>query len=198
MVNHESLKGRVSALRYVIQVAQACKDLRNLTGVTTIIAGLSMGPVGRLHKTWEALEEKYPKTKAEFVELAALVSPKHQYANYRKCLKDLEMPALPFLGVYLTDLTFLELGNQDYLPENHYINFEKRRKVYQLVQEIKKFQVTPFAIAVVPQIQDFMRKLMEAKGSPVGWEEKPVIMKEDELYDKSLEYEPKEPSDDDD
>ena len=167
-----------------------------MTGVTTIIAGLSMGPVGRLHKTWQALEDKYPKVKADFVELAALVSPKHQYANYRKCLKDLDLPALPFLGVYLTDLTFLELGNQDYLPESHFINYEKRRKVYQLVQEIKKFQNVPFPFTLVPQIQDFMRKLMESKGTPVGWEEKPVIMKEDELYDKSLEYEPKEPSDD--
>ena len=43
------------------------------------------------------------------------VSPKGQYSNYRKSLKELSRPAIPFLGVYLTDLTFIELGNQDFI-----------------------------------------------------------------------------------
>lgn len=97
-------------------------------------------------------------------------------------------PAIPFLGVYLTDLTFLDLGNPDFLPETHLINFEKRRKVFGLIKEIQKFQQTQYALQPVPQIQEFMKKLGDQTG----------ILTEDQLYDKSMEIEAKEESSDDD
>ncbi|KAI8902868.1 ras guanine nucleotide exchange factor domain-containing protein [Globomyces pollinis-pini] len=188
IVNNDALKTRVNVLKYFITVAMHCKELNNLTAVTTIVAGLSMGPVGRLHKTWSYLEERFPKVREAYKELQEIVSPKFQYANYRKCLKQLEPPAIPFLGVFLTDLTFCDLGNPDFLPESHFINFDKRRKVYSLIKEIQKYQLTPYALIPVPQIQDFLKKL----GDP----EKLCLMSEDELYSKSLEVEPKEESSD--
>jgi hypothetical protein len=132
-----------------------------------------------------------------YKELHDTVSPKFQYANYRKCLKELVPPAIPFLGVYLTDLTFLELGNPDFLPDSHFINYEKRRKVYQLIKEIQKYQHSPFTLTAIPQIQEFLKKIGETKGAPVGWEESNPIMTEEELYQKSQLYEPKELSSDD-
>ncbi len=122
-----------------------------------------------------------------------LVSPKFQYANYRKCLKDLPVPAIPFLGVYLTDLTFLDLGNSDFLPDTNFINFEKRRKVFNLIREIQRYQQTQYALQPVSQIQEFMRRLGESKTA-----EDVNLMTEDQLYDKSMEVEAKEESRDDD
>ena len=122
-----------------------------------------------------------------------LVSPKFQYANYRKCLKDLPVPAIPFLGVYLTDLTFLDLGNSDFLPDTSFINFEKRRKVFNLIREIQRYQQTQYALQPVSQIQEFMRRLGESKTT-----EDVNLMTEDQLYDKSMEVEAKEESSDDD
>jgi hypothetical protein len=127
-----------------------------------------------------------------------VVSPKFQYANYRKCLKELAPPAIPFLGVYLTDLTFLELGNPDFLPDSHFINFEKRRKVYQLIKEIQKYQHSFYSFISVPQIQEFLKKIGDSKGGPVGWEDSGPVLTEEELYQKSHFFEPKEASSDDD
>ncbi|RKO92664.1 ras guanine nucleotide exchange factor domain-containing protein, partial [Blyttiomyces helicus] len=115
-----------------------------------INAGLSMAPVHRMKKTWE-----FPKISESYEEVAALVSPKGQYANYRKVLKDLKPPAIPFLGVYLTDLTFIELGNPDFLPDVHAINFEKRRKVHGVIKEIQSFQRTPYALMPLQGLRDF-------------------------------------------
>lgn len=194
VVNNSQMKSRVNTLKYFITMAQHCKELNNLTAVTTIVAGLSMGAISRLHKTWKSLETKSPKLYETYKELQELVSPRAQYANYRKYLKEISVPAIPFLGVYLTDLTFLDLGNADFLPDTNFINFEKRRKVHQLIREIQKYQQTQYALQPVPQIQDFMRRLGEAKSAF----DPNVMMTEDQLYDKSMEVEAKEESSDDD
>lgn len=183
IVNNPTIKGRVNALKYFVTMAQHCRELNNLTGVTTIVAGLSMGPVSRLHKTWKSFESKAPKLMELCKELQDLVSPKFQYANYRKILKEMTIPAIPFLGVFLTDLTFLDLGNQDFLPESHFINFDKRRKVFQLIREIQRFQHTNYALNPVQQIQDFMKTLGDKDS-----------LNEDGLYEKSELFEPKEAS----
>jgi hypothetical protein len=132
-----------------------------------------------------------------YKELQDLVSPKMQYSNYRKALKIMKLPALPFLGVFLTDLTFLDLGNPDFLPDNHYINMEKRRKVYNLILEIQKYQKEPYELQVVPQILGFLAKIGD---KPPSREEKSkTIMTEDELYEKSNILEAKvESSDEED
>jgi son of sevenless len=109
----------------------------------------------------------------------------------------MQPPAIPFLGVYLTDLTFLDLGNPDFLPESHFINFEKRRKVFQLVREIQKYQNTMFPFTYIPQVQELMGKLCDP-ARPIGWANSGLIMTEDELYDKSTTVEPKEASSDED
>jgi len=135
-----------------------------------------------------------------YKELQDLVSPKFQYANYRKTLKEMALPAIPFLGVYLTDLTFLDLGNPDYLPETHLINFEKRRKVFTLVREIQRYQETPYALQPVPQIQEFMKRLGSGgtESGSTSSSASTVILTEDGLYEKSMEIEAKEVSSDSD
>ena len=61
ILSHESVKSRMLAIKWFIQLAQHCRELNNLTGVTTILAGLQMGPVERLKKTWELLGDKFPR-----------------------------------------------------------------------------------------------------------------------------------------
>ena len=104
------------------------------------------------------------------------------------------LPSIPFLGVYLTDLTFLDLGNSDFLPDTNFINFDKRRKVFNLIKEIQKYQLTQYALQPVPQIQEFMKKLGDSNSKAEGT----ALMTEDQLYEKSMEVEAKEESSDED
>ncbi|KAJ3086621.1 hypothetical protein HK102_012820 [Quaeritorhiza haematococci] len=176
--------------------AQHCRELNNFNGITGIVAGLSMAPVNRLRKTWAGFADKHTKLSEAYAEVADLVSPKGQYANYRKALKELTPPAIPFLGVYLTDLTFIELGNPDFLPETHYVNFEKRRKVYELIREIQGYQLTPFPFQSVPVLNELITGLGGGNGEG-GTLPGQSLMNEDDLYDLSLVYEPREEEDDD-
>jgi hypothetical protein len=91
-------KQRMIAIKWFVMLAQYCKELNNLTGVTTILAGLQMGPVERMKKTWGLLAEKFPKIYEHMSDLGPLISAKFQFANYRKYVKEMVPPAIPFLG----------------------------------------------------------------------------------------------------
>ena len=142
-----------------------------------------MTPISRLHKTWGYFQKKNPKLQEDYNAIGDIVSPKHQYASYRKKLKTLSGPAIPFLGVYLTDLTFIELGNPDFFAENHYINFGKRIKVYQLIMEMQRFQKCEYPLTMVKPLFNFFGSLDPNS----EW-----ILDEDELYNHSCLVEPKE------
>lgn len=89
-------------------------------------------------------------------------------------------PCIPFLGVYLTDLTFIELGNPDFLKKSHYINFSKRFKVYKLIKECLDYQKMNYDLQVVLPIFQFFVDL-----------DSQTFTSEDLLYGLSLELEPK-------
>jgi len=67
-------------------------------------------------------------------------------------------PGIPYLGVYLTDLTFIEEGNKDFI-NGSLINFDKRRKIAQVIMEIQQYQATPYCLQEVPALREFLCKL---------------------------------------
>ncbi|ORX45619.1 ras GEF [Piromyces finnis] len=193
VLNSEILKERENTLKYFAQLAIECSKINNFNGVTAIVAGLSMGPVYRLHNTWRVFNEKNKELSESYSNVSDLVSPKGQYSNYRKKLKELDdknEQIMPFLGVYFTDLTFVELGNADYIAKTSNINFEKRRKAAKIINEIKHYQNKTFNFIPVKPIQDFIINLDKYKNQP--------FYTEDELYDLSLKYEKREEDDDED
>ena len=87
-----------------------CLHLKNLGGVFEIIAGLSSVAVHRLQKTRSKLLNS---ARQDFERLERLVARKMNYRTYRRIMSSSSPPYLPFLGVVLADLTFLEEGNDD-------------------------------------------------------------------------------------
>jgi hypothetical protein len=68
-----------------------------------ILAGLQNSAIYRLKKTWEKLEKS--RWYQTYQELMDVMSSDGNYKNYRKKLHNKPPPAVPYLGVYLTDLT---------------------------------------------------------------------------------------------
>ena len=98
--------------------------------------------------------------------------------SLRRC----QPPCVPFLGVFLTDLTMIEDGNPDMITHAvPLINFVKRRKVAEVIGAIQRYQSTPYNFEVVPVIRDY---LIDASSRAMG---------ESELYDASLVLEPRAP-----
>ena len=50
------------------------------------------------------------------------MSPQHNFRHYRRELKKRKTPVLPYFGIYLRDFTFINDGNQKYLPDGIFLS----------------------------------------------------------------------------
>ncbi|KAI9197365.1 ras guanine nucleotide exchange factor domain-containing protein, partial [Polychytrium aggregatum] len=96
---------RAKMIYYWTKIADYCLSIRNIQTLKAITSALQGPPVARLKKTWGIVPKK---TKATLSSLWSLVTEQNNYATYREWLKkNTTRPAVPFLGVYIHDLTYL-------------------------------------------------------------------------------------------
>ena len=87
-------------------------------------------------------------------------------------------PLVPYLGVFLRDLTFIEIGNETYLDEEQrMINFDKFRMLASVVETFQGYQVVPYDFDTVPTVQ-------------IAFRHSVLTLDPDELYNVSLIVEP--------
>lgn len=90
---------------------------------------------------------------------------------------------LTSLGVYLTDLTFIEDGIPSIIKKTTLINFAKRAKTAEVIRDIQQYQNVPYGLQPVPELQEYILTNMQAAGDV------------HEMYEKSLAVEPRERED---
>jgi len=173
IVYKEDLNDRIALVKRFISIAQCCREFHNLNGVMEILAGLSASPIHRLKHTWLGLD---PKTTTVLNEMKKDMHTNNNSANMRNILHREDPPSIPYLGIYLTDLTFIEDGNLDRWPDG-LINFSKRKRLSSLIKEIQQYQQPPYNFSVVPEIFNFVRNV--------------TGQNEDKCYLQSLICEPK-------
>jgi hypothetical protein len=114
-----------------------------------------------------------------FEEFLGLMSPMSNYTKIRTHIhKYTSPPCIPYLGIYLSDLTFIEDGNPDRLPDTNLINFDRRRRIGVTIEEIQQWQQTDYPFKEVPIIKGYLL----AQGEYVD---------ENKCYKLSLEREPR-------
>jgi len=168
----EKLAERVKVLAKFIDIAAELHRLNNFNSLLEILSGINNASVRRLKFTFAELSKKHKET-LEKIETA--MNPRQNYAQYRKLLPTFCPPVLPYLGSYLTLLTFIEDGNKD--TANGLINWNKRRLFYQIIEEIDRLQQTPYNFKIQEPIFVFLSYL--------------PIYDQEELHKISLIREPK-------
>jgi son of sevenless len=111
------------------------------------------------------------------------MNPSKNFSRYRETLHGLKPPCVPFLGFYLTDLTFIEDGSPSMLiGKGDMINFAKRAKTAEVIDEIQRFQNEHYQLQAVPELQIFLKSSLFVE----------PLANEEELYNMSLALEPRE------
>lgn len=150
IVSHKTTRERAKEWTHWINVAQHLYKLQNFTTLTAVLGALSSTPVYRLHLTEKELQPRAKQTQAE---LQRLMAPAGSYRAYRDHLAQLAPPAIPYVGLLLQDLTFLDT-NASLI--DGLVNWTKRAKMYELVDAVLRFQQPAFNLQVVPQVQAFL------------------------------------------
>jgi hypothetical protein len=84
------------------------------------------------------------------------------FVEYREIIHSINPPCIPFLGIYLQDLTFIEDGNSNYLKKTqNLINFAKRMKTAEVIREIQQYQSAPYHLQPVRELQLFIKAHLE-------------------------------------
>uniref|UniRef100_H2N2A2 Ral guanine nucleotide dissociation stimulator n=1 Tax=Oryzias latipes TaxID=8090 RepID=H2N2A2_ORYLA len=165
-LNNPSLKAsqRARLLERWIDVARECRILKNFSSLRAILSALQCNAIHRLKRTWEEVSRESFRT---FRELSEIFSDDNNYSISRELLvkegtskfatleinpkraqrrhqqqRDLGVMqgTIPYLGTFLTDLVMMDTAMKDY-TEGGLINFEKRRKEFEVIAQIKLLQL---------------------------------------------------------
>ncbi|KAJ3096201.1 hypothetical protein HDU97_006161 [Phlyctochytrium planicorne] len=101
VMREDGSKKRAKALKKLIKVARACKDLNNFNSTFAVIHGLKRPAVFRQTSAWEQVPAKYLDI---FREMEHLMDSTDGYSNFWTELKSTHPPAIPFFAAYIHDL----------------------------------------------------------------------------------------------
>ncbi|KAJ5051480.1 uncharacterized protein L3040_001256 [Drepanopeziza brunnea f. sp. 'multigermtubi'] len=190
ILQYDDAKKRAIIIKQWIKIAHKCLELNNYDSLMAIICSLNSSTIVRLKKTWDVVSQK---RKDMLKALQAIVETDKNYAVLRRRLHDHVPPCLPFVGMYLTDLTFVDAGNaatrqlpglgdSEGMPV---INFDKHTRTAKIIGELQRFQI-PYRLADVPELQEWIQaQIVRVKSSS---ENENV----QQYYRKSLLLEPRE------
>uniref|UniRef100_A0A672RLD8 Ras protein specific guanine nucleotide releasing factor 1 n=1 Tax=Sinocyclocheilus grahami TaxID=75366 RepID=A0A672RLD8_SINGR len=197
ILQSEDVNIRVAVIEKWVAVADICRCLHNYNAVLEITSSLNRSSIFRLKKTWLKVSKQ---TKTVIDKLQKLVSSEGRFKNLREALKNkwvilfhfgddnmirllkncCDPPCVPYLGMYLTDLAFIEEGTPNYTEDN-LVNFSKMRMISHIIREIRQFQQTAYKIDYQPKATLFLL-------------DRSSVMDEEGLYEASLRIEPKVPN----
>ncbi|EFC43486.1 rasGEF domain-containing protein [Naegleria gruberi] len=172
ILKQEDHEKRVKCVEKFIELANHCKGLNNFNAVFSVMSGLNSSSIHRLSKTWEAISEEAKKTREE---LLSITNTNGNFANLRNMLKTVNPPCVPYNGVFLTDLTFIEDGSPKYI--NGLINFGKCRLFAKVIRDIQTYQNTRYNFEEYKELKDQIEAVEK--------------LSDDELFNMSLQVQPR-------
>ena len=182
----EEPKRRAATVKQWIKIAGRCLELNNYDTLMAVICSLNSSTIARLKRTWELVPQRHRTT---LEHLRHIVDVSRNYAVLRQRLQNHVPPCLPFVGTYLTDLTFVDHGNQAVRAlcqgagQMEVINFDKHMKTARIIGEFQRFQI-PYRLAEVPELQTWLQsELVRVRSSS----------EMQKFYRRSLVLEPRKP-----
>ncbi|EIW81292.1 ras GEF [Coniophora puteana RWD-64-598 SS2] len=180
---HEDSRKRAAVLKHFISVADRCRTMHNYSSMVAIISGLNSPPIRRLKRSWEQVNARHM---SQLSTCESTIDSGKNFNNYRMTLAKVAPPCVPFIGVFLTTLTFIQDGSKDILPGD-LVNFRKRQKASEVIQDIQRWQSIAHNFQALSVVQNYVEEALFKfpDGSDLG----------DHFWNLSLEREPRERED---
>lgn len=154
ILNGTSAKERAEIITHFIKVGKRLLELNNLHSLFAVTSALRSASVHRLDKTWSYISKKDRQT---FEKLANIFSEDNNWSNLREIIDSLKLPCIPYLGIYLTDLVFIDLAH----PIKGAIEPEQRElKMNNILRVISIYQNSEYPqLPVLLKIQQYIQSM---------------------------------------
>ncbi|CAF3612296.1 unnamed protein product [Rotaria sordida] len=215
ILKEQNEQTRARIIEKWIDIAFECRKLKNFSSLTAILNGLLSGCIYRLNKTWSHINLNYrsilnelknifgssadrkqarailhKEGTAKYVDLTTAMNATLDKKPRSKKIRNQKKPMIgtvPYLGLYLSDLTYIDSAHDNYININEnnkssqkLINFEKHRKQFEILAQIKLFQSAANAYTTLQSLSYFKH-----------WFDNVQIYTDAESWELSYQFEPK-------
>ncbi|KAF9049553.1 ras GEF [Hymenopellis radicata] len=153
VLNKDDSRRRANTVKHLISIADRCRTLNNFSTMIAITSGLNTPPIRRLKRTWEQVSQRYM---AQFGACEMTIDSNKNFTKYRQLMATVTPPCVPFIGVFLSTLQFIQDGNPDTLPGG-LVNFRKRQRASEVISDIQRWQAQSFNFQSLPNVQDYIQ-----------------------------------------
>ncbi|KAJ3441057.1 guanine nucleotide exchange factor [Anaeramoeba flamelloides] len=169
ILKESSKKKRIKRIEKIIQIAMHLRQLNNFEDLISIFCGLESAAVSRLRSCWSKISSTYLNWFKKTSEELRLTDS----MGLKKIFKQSDLPLIPYIGVFLTDITYI--GDLNSRIENGLFNWIKIVKYSGIFKTIKHFQSAQYHFEKINLIQEFFLSYR--------------IMEEGDRWETSLKYE---------
>ncbi|KAJ8686356.1 hypothetical protein QAD02_022150 [Eretmocerus hayati] len=180
ILNAPTPKQRSEIVLHFIKVAKKLFDLNNLHALFAIISGLQSASIYRLNKTWACLSKK---DRSNFDKLAEVFNDKNNWMNLRDHMDNIKLPCVPYLGLFLTDLVYIDMAHP---ASKNGDNHQRILKMEAVLTKVAMFQASEYT-GIIPLL-DVQRYL-----NNVRYIEELQKFLEDDHFKLSKKLEPNSP-----
>eukprot|EP00484_Ammonia_sp_Unknown_P030700 CAMPEP_0197050808 /NCGR_PEP_ID=MMETSP1384-20130603/25624_1 /TAXON_ID=29189 /ORGANISM="Ammonia sp." /LENGTH=804 /DNA_ID=CAMNT_0042483269 /DNA_START=16 /DNA_END=2430 /DNA_ORIENTATION=- len=155
-----SLKDRAKEIKLMIQMGERMRKLKNYNGLCAVMNALNSSSIFRLKLAWQKVPDKLVN---QFKAFKDVFKNTRNFRNYRSVFRNVAPPAIPYFGLFLQDLMFIDEGNdgyekvkialdddgqtdekkeekQDAEPESLVVNFNKYVRTMDRIRNIQTYQ----------------------------------------------------------
>ncbi|XP_042634509.1 rap guanine nucleotide exchange factor 1-like isoform X7 [Cyprinus carpio] len=160
IIQQEKAQDREKLLLKFIKIMKHLRKLNNFNSYLAILSALDSAPIRRLEwqkQTSEGLEE-----------YCTLIDSSSSFRAYRAALAEVEPPCIPYLGLILQDLTFVHLGNPDFIDGK--VNFSKRWQQFNILDSMRRFQQVHYELKRNEDIVSFFNDFSDHLAEEALWE----------------------------
>ncbi|XP_012945561.1 rap guanine nucleotide exchange factor 1 [Aplysia californica] len=161
ILTQDDPRERERYLMKFIKIMRHLRKLHNFNSYLAILSALNSAPVHRLE--WQ-------KQNVEVLqELCQLIDSSSSFRVYRQTLSETPPPCIPYLGLILQDLTFINIGNQDKLPEGS-INFAKHWQQFNILDSMRRFRTSCYQFKRSEKIMGVLNNFKDHLSEEVLWQ----------------------------